>query len=324
MNQVTRLRARNTSDLIAVIPYMLGFHPSESVVLLVLDGSEIVLTARWDLQPAEHARELPHQVNALMGRHPTYAVGFVLFSTDRSVGMSVLQSLVSRCTRPAAFAVITDGERWWESGDHAGVGEPVPEGVPPIVASAVVNGLSAVKARGELAAALEPLRGADPEVVSARTAMRARLRRRRVAERELLLTELRLLEPVADQQAMAQAGLLVGTDRLWMHAWRGIRREGAAQQRRFWQAALRVTLPADAAQVLSLIGVAAWLQGEGVVTNLCLERALELNPKACGVQFLDMLLTTGIPPSDYETVFAELLDGGPDEHAYEVGEAHGQ
>lgn len=291
-----------------MVPYLLGFHPQESIVLLVMAGSRTVLTARWDIPPAEFSGEVPGQVAALLARNPAYEAGLIVYAAERDAGMAVARDLERSCGRVPVFSVVTDGARWWQSWDDGGPGEPVSPEVPPIVAAAVVSGLSAVGQRSELGAALEPQRDASPEVVAERERVRARLRRRRVAERELLLTEVRLLGPASDPDALVQAGLLVGTDRLWLLAWRGIRRSGAAYQRDFWQAVLKVTLPAHAAPVLSLIGIAAWLQGEGVVTSLCLERAQALDPKACGIGFLELLITTAISPAEYEPIFAHLLD----------------
>lgn len=305
------LRARCPSDLISVIPYLLGFHPRESVVVLVLDGAGIVLTARWDIPAAEHAHQLPPQVAALLADNPAQVPGFVVFTTDPRRGADLLAGLVAGCRRSPAFAYVTDDCRWWGLGDAPDEGRTMPDAVSPIVAAAVVNGMCALGDRGELAAGLTPLTGVGAEVVAARDRLRRRLRRRRIVERELMVTELQLLTPVSDEEALVRAGLLVGTERLWLHAWRGLRRVVAPMQREFWQAVLRVTLPEDAAPVLTLIGVAAWLQGDGVLTSICAERAQALDEHASGVRFLDLLIGSAVRPSEYETVFADLLDGDP-------------
>src|SRR5512144_616101 len=52
-----RLRLRSPGEILALVPYLLGFHPSESLVLVAVRGPRrrIVCTLRWDL-PAERSR----------------------------------------------------------------------------------------------------------------------------------------------------------------------------------------------------------------------------------------------------------------------------
>ena len=46
-----RLRVRRPADFLAVIPYLVGFHPSESVVAVLCRDGRVLLTARMDLPP---------------------------------------------------------------------------------------------------------------------------------------------------------------------------------------------------------------------------------------------------------------------------------
>jgi hypothetical protein len=47
----TRLKVRRPDDLLAVIPYLLGFHPDESLVAVFVRSGRVILTARMDLLP---------------------------------------------------------------------------------------------------------------------------------------------------------------------------------------------------------------------------------------------------------------------------------
>src|SRR5687767_8355071 len=44
-----RLAVRSPADLIAAVPYLLGFHPDESVVVVAMRGRRVVFAARADL-----------------------------------------------------------------------------------------------------------------------------------------------------------------------------------------------------------------------------------------------------------------------------------
>src|SRR5437879_4775409 len=43
------LRVNNAADLLALVPYLVGFHLESSLLILALDGRRILLTARLDL-----------------------------------------------------------------------------------------------------------------------------------------------------------------------------------------------------------------------------------------------------------------------------------
>ena len=45
----TRIKASTPGDLLGVVPYLLGFHPRESIVVVLLGDRQMVMTARMDL-----------------------------------------------------------------------------------------------------------------------------------------------------------------------------------------------------------------------------------------------------------------------------------
>ena len=51
----TCIRLGGPSDILAVLPYQLGFHPRESLVVVSLHGTRMGLVQRIDLPPPEHA-----------------------------------------------------------------------------------------------------------------------------------------------------------------------------------------------------------------------------------------------------------------------------
>jgi hypothetical protein len=57
-----RLAVRSPADLIAAVPYLLGFHPADSVVVVAMRGRRITFAARADLpdlaDPGDAARHL--------------------------------------------------------------------------------------------------------------------------------------------------------------------------------------------------------------------------------------------------------------------------
>ena len=51
----TCIRLGGPSDILAVLPYQLGFHPRDSLVVVSLHGTRMGLVQRIDLPAAEHA-----------------------------------------------------------------------------------------------------------------------------------------------------------------------------------------------------------------------------------------------------------------------------
>ncbi|HET6483466.1 MAG TPA: DUF4192 family protein, partial [Actinoplanes sp.] len=51
MNPECTLAIRSSADLIAATPYLLGFHPTDSIVVIGLVGRTVSFVARHDLPP---------------------------------------------------------------------------------------------------------------------------------------------------------------------------------------------------------------------------------------------------------------------------------
>jgi Domain of unknown function (DUF4192) len=63
----TRLKVGQPDELLAIIPYVVGFHPDESIVAVFIKSGRIWLTARMDLPPESAAGELAEHIDYLLG-----------------------------------------------------------------------------------------------------------------------------------------------------------------------------------------------------------------------------------------------------------------
>jgi len=68
------LRVRNPGDLIEAIPYLLGFHPRDSLVVVGLAGTRVSVTARIDLDDLGEAGMLAGTLRVLMNGESTRAI----------------------------------------------------------------------------------------------------------------------------------------------------------------------------------------------------------------------------------------------------------
>ncbi|WP_299442231.1 DUF4192 domain-containing protein [uncultured Phycicoccus sp.] len=163
----TSISLRDCGDVLAVLPYQLGYHPRRSVVLVALHGRRFGLIARVDLPPGP---EVPRRmVDAVVGplrREGAERVIAVGFEDEPDECVPLLLALVEELESHGAdvveVAVVRDGRRYSPT-----CAEPCcpPGGVPvpsadevPGVAEFVALGVAPLPDR----AALDALVAADP------------------------------------------------------------------------------------------------------------------------------------------------------------------
>src|SRR5206468_844638 len=83
-DEVPLLRLRTAADLLQAVPYLLGYHPTESLVVVMVHGARgrVGATLRCDLPPDEaaDAAALAHDVAALASLHVAERTILVVFS----------------------------------------------------------------------------------------------------------------------------------------------------------------------------------------------------------------------------------------------------
>ncbi|MEO3939270.1 DUF4192 domain-containing protein [Dermatophilaceae bacterium Soc4.6] len=171
------IRLRSSEELLAVVPYLLGFHPQHSLVVLTLHADRLGLTARVDL-PAEPQSVRGAAVLAqsllpsLLREKPDTAV---LLGYENTAGDSIpvleclSQALASHGVDLKDRLIIRDGR--WRSLDcpdpgccpPAGSPVPLPIDAPAVAAEFVGAGVSPHQTRAALAAVLKA--GAQAHVV---------------------------------------------------------------------------------------------------------------------------------------------------------------
>lgn len=193
---------RGPGDVLAVLPYQLGYHPRSCVVAVSLRGRTVGLVARTDLPPDDHVHDA---VDALVGplqRDGATSVIAIGYEDEADASQLSLRTLVERLevagVEVVDVVVVRGGRRY----------SPVcslaccpPEGIPlpepadvPAVAEFVARGRSPLPSR----ASVEGLVAADPtlsqgvaDAVRARARMPRRRRRAAVAWRLVLRHEKR-------------------------------------------------------------------------------------------------------------------------------------
>jgi len=320
------------ADLLQAVPYLLGFHPVDSLVLVGFEGAHLVVTARMDLTDVAEPAAVAHTLAAIT-RGGATRVLCVVYDSVPAVGppswgglAAALQGDCDLAGCELSDVLRVAGGHWWSllcTDPHccpAG-GNLLPEGPSPFVAAATYAGVVALPDRQALAATLQ----AQP------AALRARLRpllheHERAAsrattgggaggsdgsgtryERERLRALFAAARRASLGEGNARGDIELSDAELAAHAvaltalgvldgiWLAID-DGRLDGRGLWrEMARRLPTPYDAPP-LFLFGWANWRHGNGALALIAAERAIESDPQYTAADLLLATLSHGLDP----------------------------
>ncbi|WP_020577626.1 DUF4192 domain-containing protein [Actinopolymorpha alba] len=337
---------RTPDEILAKIPYLVGYHPHESLVALAFgDDGRIMFTLRVDLpDPPDDPDSCEALADYLMRVFCGHgAVGAILVAyAPRQAEASPALRAAAEALAAADIAVldrlIANGKRWWS--DACGDPECCPRsGTPydleehPVTAMSVFEGEVALAGEEDLRRSLDPVRGRA--LVAARKATRK-------VEAELAdlamvveddhdddassacghtesLVEMgracvdTLLRACASgpghlsDEEVARASVLVSSIRVRDEIWSRMTRESAPLDVTLWTEVLRRSVEPYVVAPAALLAFAAWLRGHGSLARCALERAYASDPSYSMAQLIGQLLVQAVPP----TAWPEGTDEDP-------------
>jgi uncharacterized protein DUF4192 len=311
-----RLKARRPADLLAAVPYLLGFHPEESLVALFLRSGRVLLTARYDLGEPSGP-----DVADLVAQHRPSGLVLVAYSADEDRGRSELQAQAAAL--PGVDLVdllLVDGRRWWSlvcsGGCCPAEGSPYRPEDHPLSAEAVWSGLVARPDRDAVVATVAGPPESDwPELRRSAKPVGARLRRASRKERQdalgraVVVALPRLGAAGGDQagvrledEVCLELALLVRDTLVRDVACALVTREDAGRHLALWQEVVARTPPELAAAPLCLAGIAAWASGNGTLLNACCERLATLDPSYAMGRLLSDVSRRALPPAWWDAM----------------------
>ena len=317
-DEPSRVTATSAADLLGLVPYLLGFHPAESLVVLLIRDRRVLLTARVDLPPAALASGVVARFGRLADQHDASGLVLFAFSADQQPARALLELLVTGL-QPFGLldAVLVDESRWWSlmctGGCCPADGTAYDARAQRVAAEAVYAGLSAAAERSSIEAMVAgpPAADFDRLAESARQA-RADVKLLSRAERRTEMAESvlafvseprRLSEPECARLAVLAAQVAVRDV-----AWALISREAADAHVDLWsQVVSRAVAPWQAAP-LCLLGMAAWVCGNGALQNCCSERVHEVSPAYSMAALLDEISDRALPPSFWDAMAADMRE----------------
>lgn len=315
--------ARSPVDLLAVVPFAIGFHPEESVVLLAF-GPPIPgrpsrigdsFHARIDLPRVEaQQREVARLLREVVRRHRVGSVGLVLYTDDVAAALLFADLLVPDLISDGVVVVDVirvAQDRFYGVGDPEDPGTPFDLRAHPFTAEQVLDGRVVLENR---AALMDSLVGTDEEDGAEVSAVASGFVDQLLAAGhshgrlgELLVEEARWVQrrirgylrsprPLSARVA-GRLLVLVSFDALREVAWAEMSRADAHLHVELWRDLTR-RAPADLRTgVGGLLAFASWLVGDGALACCALERCFGEDPADTLAKHVLALIESATPPS---------------------------
>jgi hypothetical protein len=324
------LRARTPADLVAAVPYLIGFHPYDSVVLVGFAGPQVVFTSRGDLPLSGYADEQRQAARLLAGiaeRQPIDEVVLIGYGPSFHVDPMILELTIALEEYGIALrdAYRVSGGRLWTYFCERPECCPA-DGVPcdvassPVAAAATVEGLVALPDRAAFEALVEPDESATgDEMAFATERAEARLRQAfesddvAGARRLLAVRGERLLDDAVtryadgrrldDDEAAWVSVLFLFTD-FATAVWARMVTLPVEPYLPIWRDLVRRVQPDLCGPIATLLAYGAWRTGDGALAGLAVQRALRESPGYEPARVLQVLLHSGVGPAE---VTRELL-----------------
>jgi hypothetical protein len=153
------IRLRGTADVVAALPYQLGYHLEDCLVVVALRGRSVGMLQRLDLPEPGRARDAAGQLVEPLLREDPDAVLLVAYEGDAGAATAVLDAAAARIAGAGIAVlprvVVRDG-RWYGPDCHDGCcpeeGAALPEPADtPAVADFVGLEVAPLPSRGSLA-----------------------------------------------------------------------------------------------------------------------------------------------------------------------------
>ena len=330
------LTVRSRSDLVCAVPYLLGFHPERSLVLVGLAEAKVVVTVRADLEDLAGPtglESLPRAVAAMFRGGAAEVVGIVVDDAAAPVprdarlplpwaGLAAEVELLVEIAGGVVgeLLLVADGRYWsylCDSGECCPLeGAQVRHDTSQIPATATYAGLVALPGRecvqrlldalpDEERAALLPSIHAELDAAAAASSAHDQLRADR-SDIRALFAAARAAEadPAACENDPATLARLAAAlrripvrDAVWVAA-----DDGRLSGDVLWRHLARVLpAPFDAAP-LFLVGWLAWRRGNGALARIAADRCSVSDPGYSAAELLQSALTSAVDPRAVPTL----------------------
>jgi hypothetical protein len=321
------LRAATPDAVLAVVPHMLGFYPSRSLVVLGLgEQHRVMVTFRYDLPEPyddELATDIAHHAEYVLSRERINSALVIGYGSERLV-LPVLARTAATLGNHGIHlqeALRAEGGRYWSMlcDDPACCppeGRAYDPGSHPAAAVMTQAGLGAHPDREALGRTIQ--RPAGTASAIARATHQARLRLAEIIEaddaagardpklrvtrigRQEVQKAIRLYRSGGSIRALghlAWLAVLLADIRVRDDAWARMDPRFRDDHCRLWADVVRGAATDCAAAPASLLAFTAWQAGNGALAALAVDRALAADPAYSMAHLLSSAIQAALPPA---------------------------
>jgi len=338
------IRIASPAALLDVVPFLLGFHPDRSVVVIAIGQprGRVRATFRYDLPDPpgdDDARAIAAHAAETLARVGITLAAIVGYGTRDLADPAIRQ--ISSELADAGITIFEalraeDGRYWSYTCQNPDCCPP--EGVPfgqapgPGAAAAVTCGMTALAAREDLAATIAPQAGAARKVMRRATAAARRWAAGLAGDPATGRVQVTaagsglLSKALAAYAAGARIGdtdaarlsVLLASIRVRDEAWARIDPADISPHLALWSDMTRRAVTSVAA-CASLLAFAAWTAGNGALANIAIDRAMAADSGYSMAHLIRRALRAGMPPMKQQlmtpTELAARYGEQPAQHA---------
>jgi hypothetical protein len=322
-----QLSVSSPAALLAVVPHLLGFVPTNSLVVIGAapprDRIQVVL--RFDLpdppDPGASAAIAEHAVSVLARQQLATAI-MIGYGDGHLVSplADALRETAAAANLPLRDVLRVDEGRYWsylcrEPSCCPAEGVPFDAAAHPLGAAMAAKGRELLCSREALAATVAPVTGSAAEAMKLETARAERIAARLAAEPadtdtsqppvvrrgltavQAAITLYRKGELIELPGTFAWLALVLTSLRVREDAWARMDADHNEAHLRLWTDLTRRAQTGYVAAPASLLAFVAWQGGNGALANVALDRALADDPGYSLSQLLRDTIDAGVPPS---------------------------
>lgn len=323
------VRIKNDADIVAVIPYLLGFQPADSVVGMVFADRKLITTVRFPIEMGDSPAALAARLGVICRQFPE--AGWILagYSPDRRRAAQLIEHMTAGIGEQYVLeSIYVNGGRYWSlsckvPGCCPAEGRLIDTGASPVSARAVLAGMQVLESRAQLDESIRPPRG---------WAARAAINRMADARASICHLDLVQIEETFEKrvrEGLADPAQVSGDDAAMLAAMAYyptardralslLTRHDAERHVDLWQVVARLTPRDSQPPVLGLLGLAAWVSGNGALQVVCVERAEKVAPNHPLVRLVADINAAAAPPSVWDQLRIDLFGEEEDDERSET------